>query len=138
MPSTRKQTLKKSKAEKRDARLRLRRGWIIFLVLALNALAIPTHLLGISIHTGDAEHRSGECPMHQNTAGDSGEDDSCVCSGGLCSFGGTNNYLHVGPGLFECNLQYTGGNFSWTFAQNAGRDNYSIYQSRAPPLISLS
>ena len=138
MPSIKKQALKKSKGSKRHVRPSRRPAWIVFLVLALNALAIPTHLLGMSIQTENVERLSSECPMHQDSVGDSGKDDSCVCSGGLCSVGSTNIYVHVGPEQFESDLYDTDGNFSSTFAQHARGDTHSIYQSRAPPPISLS
>ena len=112
--------------------------WVIILVLTVQALAVPTHLLGMSIQPGDTEQFISECPMHQDAVGDSGKDDSCVCSGGLCSVGSASQYAHSGPEQFESVSQHTDNIFSATSAHCAPSEHHSIYQSRAPPSISLS
>lgn len=113
-------------------------NWMISLVLALQALAAPAHLLGMSIQLGDAENFGSECPMHQDAVGNAGKDDVCECSGGLCSVGSAGQYAHTGPAQSEGVSRDTLRNLFPTLARPAPREHYSIYQSRAPPPISLS
>ena len=112
--------------------------WIISLVLALQTLAAPTHLLGMSIHSGDMESVGNECPMPQEAVGDSGQDDSCECSGGLCSVGSASQYARTGSELFDPVLRATGRVLLRKSARYAPDEHHSLYQSRAPPSISLS
>jgi len=130
--------LTRSKSAKRLASPSQGSSWVIILVLTLQALAIPTHLLGMSIQPGDTKHLGSECPMHKDVLGESRIDDSCNCLGGMCSVGSANYFMHLESGQFESVFQDTSRIFYTTFVHRARRENYSIYQSRAPPPISLS
>jgi hypothetical protein len=115
-------------------------SWIIILALALalQAFAIPAHLLGMSIQPGDTENIGDECPMHPDAVGDSGKDDSCECSDGLCSVRSASQYAHSGSEQSESVSQNSGRILFPMSVRHAPRKYHSIYQSRAPPSISLS
>ena len=138
MSCIKKQMTTKGKSTKRHGSPPQGSSRIIVLVLALQALAMPTHLLGMSIQSGDKEQIGSECPMHPDTVGDSGKDDSCECSGGLCSVGSARQYAHPGPGQIESVSRDMGGMLLPVSVRHARFEHHSIYQSRAPPSISLS
>ena len=138
MASTKKQLMTKGKDTKYLAAPSQSSSWIISLVLALQALAAPTHLLGMSLQPEDTENIGSECPMHQDAVGDSGKDDSCECSGGLCSVGSAGKNAHSGPECFESVAHNASRIHFQTSIPHAPSEHHSIYQSRAPPSISLS
>jgi hypothetical protein len=138
MALARRQILTKSKDAARFASPSQGSNRFVILVLALQALAIPTHLLGMSTHPGNPQNIDSECPMHQDAVGDSGKDDSCECSGGLCSVGSASKYALSRPEQFDGVSQRTGRILFPRSVRHAPAEHHSIYQSRAPPSISLS
>jgi len=111
---------------------------IVIPILVLNLLAIPTHLLGMSIQPGDTENLASECPMHQDAGHDSGTGDSCECSSGVCSVGSVKHFARPTPKQYQSIFQYPGGILAATFVRYICGEHYIIYHSRAPPPISLS
>jgi hypothetical protein len=137
MSSIKKQMMTKGTGMKRVASPSQSSNWIISLALALQALAVPAHVLGMSIQPGDAENLGSECPMHQDAVGNAGKDDACECSGGLCLVGSAGQYAHTGPAQSEGVSRDTVRKLFPTSVRPAPRERHSIYQSRAPPSISL-